>query len=254
MQKHHPVMCWCSMMDEKGKRTIIVRGLIIYQRRRVENTQVPSLPCFLSVLWVGAPGGAARPGGPAPSRCSGPAAVRDAAQLSTFPKVRLFCPTRFCNLPPSHSSAPENTSASATVATMPADGDFLWSCPLIGWQASNREQLVRGWCISECLHFCFQGCLVNARDPASGWKRRDGGNNLFSGRPQQKRLMNRDTDLTWIWRQESRGTKTFVIMTGFLSFVLFYCCCIHGNGQCVIQKPCNNIYTGLKKKRIYFVL
>lgn len=240
------------------KRTIMVRGLIIYQKKSRKYTSNISSLFPLSFVSRSTrrrsrQGGAARPGGPAPSRCSGRQRRSPALHFS---QGSALLSSSFCNLPPSHSSAPENTSASATVATMPADGDFLWSCPLIGWQASNREQLVRGWCISERLHFRFQGCLVNARDPASGRKRRDGGNNLFSGRPRQKRLMNRDTDLTWIWRQESRGTKTFVIMTGFLSFVLFYCCCIHGNGQCVTQKPCNNIYTGFKKKKkiIYFVL
>lgn len=206
-------MCLCWMMDEKRtivmdeKRTIMVRGLILYEKKSRKYTTHISLFPLSFVIWntgrSSSQGAAARPDGPAPSRCSGPAAARDAARLSAFAEVWLFCPLHF-QPPPHHtSSAPENTSASATVAAIPADGDFLWSCPLIGWQASNREQLVRGWCISERLHFRFRGCLVNAPDPASGRKRSDGGNNLFSGRPRLKLLMN----LTWIWRQESRGTN-----------------------------------------------
>lgn len=51
-----------------------------------------------------------------------------------FPAVRLFCPPRLRPPPSSNhtSSAPDNTSASAIVAAIPTDGDFLWSGPLIG--------------------------------------------------------------------------------------------------------------------------
>lgn len=167
MQKHQ-VMCWCSMMEEK--RTIMVRVLIIYKKSR-KYTSNSSL-FHLSVASRNTrQGGAARPGGPAPSRCSGPAAVRQSPALR-FSRDLALLSSWFPTSPHHTSSAPENTSASATVAAMPADGDFLWSCPLIGWQASNREQLVRGWCISERLHFRFQGCLVNAPNPASGRKQR----------------------------------------------------------------------------------
>lgn len=86
------------------KRTIMVRGLIIYQKKSRKYTSNISSLFPLSFVSRSTrrrsrQGGAARPGGPAPSRCSGPAAVRDAARLSTFPKVRLFCPPRFATSP-----------------------------------------------------------------------------------------------------------------------------------------------------------
>lgn len=57
-----------------------------------------------------------------------------------------------------------------SVTMAPTDGNFLWSCPAIGGETSKHWAAGEGWCITERLHFHFQGCLVNAPDPASGRK------------------------------------------------------------------------------------
>ena len=56
------------------------------------------------------------------------------------------------------------------VTMAPADGNFLWSCPVIGGETSKQRTAGEGWYITERLHFHFQGCLVNAPNPASGRK------------------------------------------------------------------------------------
>lgn len=57
-----------------------------------------------------------------------------------------------------------------SVTVMPTDGNFLWSCPVIGGETSKQRTAGEGWYITERLHFHFQGCLVNAPNPASGRK------------------------------------------------------------------------------------
>lgn len=63
-------------------------GILICAPRR--PTGLLTSPSFLSFGGSTRQEGAAGPGRPPPSRCPGPAAVRD-----TFPEVRLFCPPGF---------------------------------------------------------------------------------------------------------------------------------------------------------------
>lgn len=73
----------------------------------------------------------------------------------------------------------------------------------------NREQLARDDVSpSECLHFHFQGCLVNAPNPASGRKeaqwQSEGENNLVFGRPQ-KADTRRTNRQSWISLRQQAG-------------------------------------------------
>lgn len=93
----NPVMCLCCTMYKK--KTIMVRGLTLSRKYTSNISLFPLFFVSWSTRRKSRQGSAARPGRPAPSRCSGPTAARDGARLSAFAEVWLFCPLQY-NLPP----------------------------------------------------------------------------------------------------------------------------------------------------------